>query len=95
MKAEAYGVNPAEVAVDISATEFSLYYHNGDQAFVEVEGVTVVDYGDGNVLTIDWAADSLAEEVDVYGEHFYRTDEVWQICIERYVPDLEFNGDEE
>jgi hypothetical protein len=93
MVADASGIDSAQITVDLSKTVFSIYYQNGNQAFVEVDGVTLVDYGTGNLVTIDWTADALAENIDVFGEHFYRTDEVWQICIERRVPNLDYTGD--
>jgi hypothetical protein len=94
MEADDSDYQPSEITVDMSETEFSIFYQNGNKAFVQVEGVTVITYP-GSDFTIDWDADAEFEDIDVYGEHFTKSaDDVWQVCVDFYVPDLDMRDEE-
>jgi hypothetical protein len=73
--------------VDSSQTEFDLYYYSGNQAYVTIKGH--MSMSDGiDTYSIDWDADAQQDGYDFYGEHVYRSNGIWQVCISRYVPNL-------
>lgn len=73
-------------------TTIELYHYSGNQAYVTIHGSMWVD-GYGQNYSIDWDEAATSTGYDFYGQHLYRTDDVWQVCKERRVPNLVWRGD--
>lgn len=88
MVGDFWGGDYSNSKVDTSQTEFDLYYYSGDQAYITIKGL--MSFIDGSeTYTVNWDEDAQLNGYDFYGEHVYRTNGVWQVCISRYVPNLE------
>lgn len=86
------GLNPADVTVNLSSTDFEIYNQSGDKAYVQIYGTMVYSYG-GIEHYLDWVEDARANGYDGYGIFFERIDNVWLACNPYYIEDLFYTED--